>query len=563
MTSVSRLRISNILPPIKCSNCEEYVQLSKMGEHICEKTREGYQENFKNYGYSSSFPEASKSPLERNKEVNGMGLYTTSHNKSVSSSDTGYKEEGIDKKGYREKRHIFERLNTITPGPLGVGDGSNYREGKCMESERSSKDFMLKKEVHDKSWKKRSARLQPYRWPNSASSQSSICTFDSSPIEKNHVELMSQRKNKEYMEINYEQMISPTCENIEKMLTLKDKSNLTEYTRDRNSLCSEKKSKTKNENHIRRNSRKKSKFPDENSERYLIEWARRDKELSSKFIEKTPNSIISIQEFNNKNIHSKPFNEKKIYNNNKHGHFFERNSNSTAFSTSSNISRDGKISSCSISSPNSEISVSTLQEQKGISKNELHVNSFDKPLNNMENPLYMSHVRSDDTLAFHMNNTRKNNVKNKYLSDFYCKKCNKYIEGKSIRCSDGKISGRFHRECFKCFNPNCQKLFTTSEVYVFEGEPFCSKHYHMLNNSLCAACGEGIEGKCFQTETNDKYHFYCFTCYSCKKPLNGEYFDIDGKAYCEKDVAKLLTLKMLPYQRLEKRETKILTMGVF
>ncbi|EMR11587.1 hypothetical protein PNEG_00031 [Pneumocystis murina B123] len=562
MTSVSKLRISNILPPIKCSNCEEYVQLSKMGEHICEKTKEIYQKNFKNYAYSSSFPEASKSPLGSNKEMNDISLFTSSHNKSVSSSEVTYKDDEISKKeNCQKKRHIFERLNTVTPGPLGLRNHSDLKNTKCMESERSCKDSLVQG-VQDKSAKKRSARLQPYRWPNSTSSQSSISMFDSSPSEKNCIDSMSQKKNKDDIEVNYEQMISPTCENIEKILTLKDKSNLTEYTRDRSS-CTEKKSKTRNETHLRQNSRKESRFPDENSERYLIEWARRDKELSSKFIEKTPNPVISIQECNNKNIHSRPFNEKKIYNN-KHSYFFERNSNSTAFSTSSNISRDGKISSCSISSPNSEISVSNLQKQNVISKDELHTGSFDKTFNDPENSLHMFHARSDDILAFHINNTsQKNIIRNKYLSDFYCKRCNKYIEGKSIRCSDGKISGRFHRECFKCFNPNCQNLFTTSEVYVFEGEPFCSKHYHILNNSLCTACGEGIEGKCFQTETNDKYHFYCFTCYSCKKPLNGEYFDIDGKTYCENDVAKLLTLKMLPYQRLEKRKTKILTMGTF
>ncbi|QSL64324.1 hypothetical protein MERGE_001624 [Pneumocystis wakefieldiae] len=552
---------SNILPPIKCSNCEEYVQLSKMGEHICEKTKEIYQENFKGYPYSSSFPEASKSPLESNKEVNGIGLYASSHNKSVSSSEVTYKDDEINMKNSREKRHIFERLNTVTPGPLGLRTHSNAKNTESIESERFSRDSSVQ-EAQDKSAKKRSAKLQPYRWPNSTSSQSSICMFDSSPSEKNYMDPMLQKKNKDYKEVNNEQMISPTCENIEKILTLKDKSNLTEYTRDRNS-CSEKKSKTKNQTHSRQNSRKESRFPDENSERYLIEWARRDKELSSKFIEKTPNPVISIQECNNKNIHSKPFNEKKTLSN-KHGHFFERNSNSTAFSTSSNISRDGKISSCSISSPNSEIFVSNFQEQKMIPKNELYTGSFDKTLNDVENSLHMFHARSDDILTFQINNTsQKNIVKNKYLSDFYCKRCNKYIEGKSIRCSDGKISGRFHRECFKCFNPNCQNLFTTSEVYVFEGEPFCSKHYHILNNSLCTACGEGIEGKCFQTEADDKYHFYCFTCYLCKKPLNGEYFDIDGKTYCENDVAKLLTLRMLPYQRLEKRKTKILTMGAF
>lgn len=559
MTSVSRLRISNILPSIKCSNCEQYVELSKMGEHICEITKGIEEERFKNYAYSSSFPNSSKSPLmSTNETMNEAVRMRSIHNKS--SSEIGYDKKD-NKESMQEKRHIFDRLNTITPGPLGLRNQStNLKSPELDDSYNESP--LSREEKLNKGGKKRTSRLHPYRWPNSISSQSSTSTFNTSPIKENGINSFHLKNDNDSMGLGYQEpFLSPKYENTEKTSTLKDKSNLSEYMNDKGSHFGDRLKINNSTNHSHQNLKKESKFPDENSERYLIEWARRDKELSSKFIEKTPNPVIAIQENNSKNIQSKMFNEKKT-SNNKYGYFFERNSNSTAFSTSSNISRDEKISSCSISSPNSEFSMSNLEKQKNLNKNESNIESFDKTLNNIENSLRLFYTRSDDMLSSQTKNiSQKNSIKNKYFSDFHCRRCNKYIEGKSIRCSDGKISGRFHRECFKCFNPNCQNLFTSSEVYVFEGEPFCAKHYHILNNSLCAACGEGIEGKCFQTETDDKYHFYCFTCHSCKKPLNGEYFDIDGKTYCEKDVNKFF--KMFPHQHLEKRKTKILTMETF
>lgn len=563
MASVSRLQINNILPSIKCSNCEKYVELSKMGEHICDTTKRTYQENPKDYAYSSSFPDVSASLLVSDETINEMEHITLSHNKAVSSSEVSYDNDAKNKKDAQKKR-VFERLNTVTSGPLGLHNHLNINT-KLSKYNQASENSFTSPEA-PKSAKARNRRLQPYRWPVSTSSQSSISTFNVSPVKENYTKPLSSEKNKSNIEIEH-QTLSPISENIEKISTLKDKSNLTQFKNNKNIHLNQK-SKTKNESLVHHSSetlKKESKFPDENSERHLMEWARRDKELSSKFIEKAPNPVITIQEHNLKNTYPKIFNEKKTINNSKHACFFERNSNSTAFSTSSNISRDEKTSLCSMSSPDSELSIlNPLMEHKIAAKNELCPESFDKVLNDMENSIRTFYTRSDDTLeSYTKNDSQKNLIKNRYLSDFHCKRCNKYIEGKSIRCIDGKISGRFHRECFKCFESSCQNLFTSSEVYVFEGEPYCAKHYHILNKSLCAACKEGIEGKCIQTEIDEKYHFYCFTCYSCKKQLNDEYFDIDGKTYCENDMVKLLSANTVSYQKLEKRKTRIFMMGAF
>ncbi|KAG5439768.1 hypothetical protein PCANB_000050 [Pneumocystis canis] len=526
MTTVSKLRISNILPSIKCCNCEEYVELSKMGEHICSGVKGENQNNIKGT-YSSSFPDNSKTFL--NETMNETFQLPSAHNKSISSDELNYSDNVIRNRGYlQQKLQIFDRLNTVTPGPLGLHNRIDT-DVKSSEYNHSDKNSSTQPEILNKNSKMRNHKIQPYRWPNGTPNQSSMHMFGTSSIKENNTEHLFQRNDQNDLESRFEKMfLSPTFENIENVSTLKDKSNLGEYMNNKDTQLFEKPEKTKNDisfHHFSQTLKKETKFPDENSERYLLEWAQRDKELSSKFIEKAPNPIITIQEHNTKNTYLKMINDKKTSNSHKHGYFFERNSNSTTFSTSSNVSRDEKISTCSMSSPNSDLSISNTflgEHHKISSKNHLDFKSFDKILNSLENPLCTFYT-SDDMLASQTKNTSQNWTRNKHLSDFHCRRCNKYIEGKSIRCSDGKISGRFHRE----------------------------------------SCGDGIEGKCFQTETDEKYHLYCFTCYSCKKPLNEEYFDIDGKACCEVDAVKLLSLNAFPYQRLEKRKTKILMMGKF
>jgi len=64
--------------------------------------------------------------------------------------------------------------------------------------------------------------------------------------------------------------------------------------------------------------------------------------------------------------------------------------------------------------------------------------------------------------------------------------------------------GKYHAACFTCSNESCRIPLTGPEsdgsFHVFEGAPFCEYHYHMANQSLCAAksCGRPIDGPCIQ-----------------------------------------------------------------
>ncbi|KAI2625096.1 hypothetical protein GGR54DRAFT_551068 [Hypoxylon sp. NC1633] len=114
-----------------------------------------------------------------------------------------------------------------------------------------------------------------------------------------------------------------------------------------------------------------------------------------------------------------------------------------------------------------------------------------------------------------------------------CKACQKLITGKSISSADGRLTGRYHKACFVC--TTCREPFSSSTFYVLNDQPYCEQHYHKLNGSLCGSCNRGIEGQYLEDESSKKYHPGCFRCGDCGTVLRDGYFDVDGKAYCERD----------------------------
>ncbi|TDZ54777.1 Paxillin-like protein 1 [Colletotrichum trifolii] len=114
-----------------------------------------------------------------------------------------------------------------------------------------------------------------------------------------------------------------------------------------------------------------------------------------------------------------------------------------------------------------------------------------------------------------------------------CKSCGDAIKGKSISSADGRLTGRYHKACFVC--TTCREPFPSAEFYVLDDKPYCEQHYHKLNGSLCGTCGRGIEGQYLEDEERVKYHVGCFRCGDCGMSLSNGYFEVNGKAYCERD----------------------------
>jgi hypothetical protein len=117
-----------------------------------------------------------------------------------------------------------------------------------------------------------------------------------------------------------------------------------------------------------------------------------------------------------------------------------------------------------------------------------------------------------------------------------CKLCNEEIRGKCISSADGRLTGKYHKACFAC--TTCREPFTSTEFYVLSDKPYCEPHYHKLNGSLCGSCGKGIEGQYLEDEALVKYHVGCFRCGDCDMSLSNGYFEVDGKAFCERDAWK-------------------------
>lgn len=117
-------------------------------------------------------------------------------------------------------------------------------------------------------------------------------------------------------------------------------------------------------------------------------------------------------------------------------------------------------------------------------------------------------LRSKETSSSHGSNNHSRTTSRS--RNTICRACASPINGRSISSADGKLSGKYHKACFKCSHQDCvQSTFPNGEFYVFDDRPYCSKHYHATAGSACAWCGEGIEGACIATADYRRFHVPC------------------------------------------------------
>ncbi|KAJ5893234.1 hypothetical protein N7495_004925 [Penicillium taxi] len=141
-----------------------------------------------------------------------------------------------------------------------------------------------------------------------------------------------------------------------------------------------------------------------------------------------------------------------------------------------------------------------------------------------------------------------------------CKGCGEEITGKSISSSDGRLTGRYHRGCFVCFE--CHSSFPTADFYVLNNRPYCAQHYHERNGSLCSTCHTGIEGQYLETVGRDprqvnrrRFHPTCLQCRTCHVLLNGDYFEWNGEVFCERDARRAAAASYGPPPHGRRRPT--------
>jgi hypothetical protein len=145
-----------------------------------------------------------------------------------------------------------------------------------------------------------------------------------------------------------------------------------------------------------------------------------------------------------------------------------------------------------------------------------------------------------------------------------CKGCGELIKGKSVSSADGRLTGRYHKQCFVC--KTCSEPFQTSTFYVINDAPYCERHYHKLNGSVCTTCDKGIEGQYLESERRQKFHPGCLTCADCKRSLRNDYFEMNGRVYCERDAfrraqkGRFLGPGGGGSNRMERRTTRLMMM---
>lgn len=142
-----------------------------------------------------------------------------------------------------------------------------------------------------------------------------------------------------------------------------------------------------------------------------------------------------------------------------------------------------------------------------------------------------------------------------------CRGCGELIKGKSVSSADGRLTGRYHKQCFVC--KTCQAPFQTADFYVMDNHPYCARHYHELNDSLCKKCDRGIEGQYLETDDQrQKFHPHCFSCQECHRILRDDYFEWNGRTLCEQHAfrAAQQPSSLGPGRRFPERRTTRLMM---
>ncbi|ODN98480.1 hypothetical protein L198_03725 [Cryptococcus wingfieldii CBS 7118] len=155
-----------------------------------------------------------------------------------------------------------------------------------------------------------------------------------------------------------------------------------------------------------------------------------------------------------------------------------------------------------------------------------------------------------------------------------CRRCTLPIEKSAVSSSDGQLKGKWHRACFTC--SDCDKPFADDDFYVLRGKPWCQFHYHEQNGTLCcsSSCRQPIEGACIVLPGPDpqRYHAGHFRCdhrgsssssHPCKESMD-EYYDVDGKRYCERHAGEMMRAVRRGGGRelkAEKRRTRLIDLS--
>jgi len=118
-----------------------------------------------------------------------------------------------------------------------------------------------------------------------------------------------------------------------------------------------------------------------------------------------------------------------------------------------------------------------------------------------------------------------------------CGTCRQAILGEIIQA----LGKTYHPEHFIC--GNCRDPLGTRNFYEQNGTPYCERCFQELYCAKCAHCDKPVLDRCI-TALGKKWHVDHFICTQCLKPFaGGNFFERDGRPYCEADFYALFAPK--------------------
>jgi hypothetical protein len=89
----------------------------------------------------------------------------------------------------------------------------------------------------------------------------------------------------------------------------------------------------------------------------------------------------------------------------------------------------------------------------------------------------------------------------------------------------------YHPEHFMC--GSCNNPLGTGSFFELAGQAHCQRCYSIQFCPKCAHCNQAITDRCV-TALDKKWHVHCFVCTQCTSPFQGNFFERDGRPYCDK-----------------------------
>jgi len=111
----------------------------------------------------------------------------------------------------------------------------------------------------------------------------------------------------------------------------------------------------------------------------------------------------------------------------------------------------------------------------------------------------------------------------------YCPKCAHCNSAILDRCITA-LGKKWHPEHFIC--AQCLQPFPAGNFFERDGRPYCENDFFALFASKCGACHEPIKGDCINA-LGQQWHPEHFVCTYCGKAFTGTFFEHSGKPYCE------------------------------